>query len=211
MTGPAASGTQPAKKSRAALWAVIASLAALLVVAVVVVVVAFVVVSSDASKARDLMNSSDALIDSASSSGDAVGEDLQSLLEDLANGNIETVGDFESGADAIRADLEEIRSDLEKAREGYEEILELEGVEEYKTYSKTVLELIDVFLEHAQLMDDYLDYLSGELAREAAGEFVDSDEVAQVTAAFVEGATEFNNTENELKEKAKEIKKENDL
>jgi len=205
VTGPAGAP----KKSRKALVAVIAAVVALLVIAAVVLVLVFVVFSGDTSKAKDLMSKSDTYVDSATTAGQDVGSQLESLLTDIRD--VQSAAGYEEIADKIRKNTAATQAEMEKAKPGYEEILELNGVEGYKEYAKVALELIDVQTEHVKTIDDYLDYLGKQFAAAEAGQPVDSQAIADTTSSTVKKLQELNNREDTLSEEAKKIKKDKNL
>ncbi len=194
-------------RSKKALILAVLLVAALLAVTVVLVF-AFWPSPHDTARAKDLMKSSDDTVQSTRLKGDEISRSVNMVLPNIS---YLTKAQYDVTAGNIRALTRDTRVDLETARQGYETILGLRGVDAYKEYAYVKLQLIGVDEEQLKLVDDYLDYLANALAGREAGTALNTQAIADTTSVSNQKLSELSSSMDELSKQAEEMKKEKEL
>ena len=163
----------------------------------------------DANKdeAKQLMISGDKYMDSVEQKT----ADLQSLQTDLAATALEgdtsaITGDAGTAlGEQVGQILEDIGADLEAAKAEYEQILALDGVQDYKDYASKMIEAVDVYLEQLDYTGILVTKLGEALTAMAQGQDIDiitlmmnSEELQKVDELGAQG--------DELRDEAEQIK-----
>ena len=168
--------------------------------AVVVVLIAALTLSmlallagcgGDANKdeAKKLMTSGDAYMDSVKEQTTALEEEQANLASSALSGDMSAVtGDAGVALQAAVAKiLDGIESDLNAAKGEYEQILKLDGVQDYKDYAAKMIEAIDVYLKQLGYTSALVAKLGEALNAMAQGQDIDiitlmmeSEELQQV-------------------------------
>jgi enamine deaminase RidA (YjgF/YER057c/UK114 family) len=164
---------------------------------------------ADKEEAQSLMKSGDNYM----SEVQLATEDLQAMQGDLtasAMGGDTAALTGEAGA-AMQAQVEEILDSMEaslKAAQGeYEQILALDGVEDYKEYANTMLEAIDVYLEQLGYTRELIGMLVESLsAMAASGNFDLTALMGLMESEAYTKIEELGNQGDELVEEAEQIK-----
>jgi enamine deaminase RidA (YjgF/YER057c/UK114 family) len=164
---------------------------------------------ADKEEAQSLMKSGDNYM----SEVQLATEELQAMQGDLtasAMGGDTAALTGEAGA-AMQAQVEEILDSMEaslKAAQGeYEQILALDGVEDYKEYANTMLEAIDVYLEQLGYTRELIGMLVESLsAMAASGSFDLTALMGLMESEAYTKIEELGNQGDELVEEAEQIK-----
>jgi cell shape-determining protein MreC len=191
------------------MWALIISLIALAIIAAVVLVLVFVVFAGDTGKAKDLMNKSDALMETVKTTGDKVGAAFNKLLTNLETSM--TLTQYNEQVDAIKADTASAVKGLAEAKKGYQEILTLKGVDDYKRYANIVIKVINTDLEQIAAVKRFLDYSTGVLTDQATGKPLDTATFQATEEAAIARLNQLSNRAKTLKAEAVALKQQKDL
>ncbi|MBU1671378.1 MAG: zinc ribbon domain-containing protein [Actinobacteria bacterium] len=199
-----------AKKSGKGPIVLIAAIGILLVIVAVVLVLVFTVFKSDTGKAKTLVKSGDKYMEAMQAEADAGAEALDELLTSKIE-NIATAAEFKEEADVIREAIDAAQEELKSAEGEYKQVGGLKGVEKYKEYAKTVLELIALDYKIQDTTNEYLDYIEGQYEAADAGQPVSVEEIQQTSTEYIDNVTSMGEEATELREKADKLRSDNKL
>ncbi|MFH1150370.1 MAG: zinc ribbon domain-containing protein [Actinomycetota bacterium] len=215
---PAAPGFPPAlptpvpatKKSGKGPLVLIAVIGVLVVIVAVVLVLVFTVFKSDTGKAKTLVKSGDKYMEAMQAEADTGAEALDSLLTTKIE-TISTAAEFKEEADVVRSAIDAAQKELKSAEGEYKQVEGLKGVEKYKEYAKTVLELIALDYKIQDTTNEYLDYIEGQYEAADAGQPVSVEEIQQTSTEYIENVTSMGEEATELRDKADKLRSDNKL
>jgi ABC-type multidrug transport system fused ATPase/permease subunit len=187
----------------------IAGAAALLVLVAVVLVLVFTVFKGDTGKAREQVKKGDKYMEAMQTAADEGNDALSELMNNIKT--IDTAAEFKEQADKVRSAIESAQKELKSAEKEYKEVESLSGVEKYKAYTKTVLELIALDFEIQDTTNEFLDYIEGQYEAAEAGQQVSVEEIQQTTSEYVENVNKMAEEANDLRDKADKLRSDNKL
>ena len=190
-------------KRRILLW-MTAVIAVLFGIAVVVPVLVSGKSPAQTEKARDIIEKSDEKLESLRTKGAKIDRSVSIMIPDV--GYLSSA-QYELTKGNICTLIEETRSALYEVRQGYTDIFNLNGVDDYIKYARVKLALVDVDFEELEVVDDYLDNITNALAERDAGKPLNSQAVTDATNATVEKMKELSSRVEELTAQAEKIKK----
>lgn len=155
------------------------------------------------------MKKGDKYMEAVQTEADKGNDALSSLMNNIET--IDTSAAFKEQADEVRSAIESAQEELKSAEKEYKEVESLSGVEQYKTYTKTVLELIALDFKIQDTTNKFLDYIEGQYEAVEAGQQVSSDEIRQTTSEYVEDVNKMAEEANDLRDKADKLRSDNKL
>jgi hypothetical protein len=202
-------GRHRARRSRKKilLWA-LPFLVLLMIAAALVPVLISGKTPAETDHARIIMKSSDEKLESLRAKGNRINQSVGIMIPNIG---YMSSAQYEMTKGNILALIEEPRAILGEARQGYTEIFDLDGVDEYIEYAKLKLAVVHVDFEQLGVIENYLDYLTGALAQRDAGTPLDSQAVNDATNATVEKMKQFSSKIEELTAQAAKIRKDQAL
>ncbi len=175
----------------------------------VVLVLVFTVFKGDTGKAREQVKKGDKYMEAMQTAADEGNDALSELMNNIKT--IDTAAEFKEQADKVRSAIESAQKELKSAEKEYKEVESLSGVEKYKAYAKTVLELIALDFEIQDTTNEFLDYIEGQYEAAEAGQQVSVEEIQQTTSEYVENVNKMAEEANDLREKADKLRSDNHL
>ncbi|MFH1150924.1 MAG: protein kinase [Actinomycetota bacterium] len=165
----------------------------------------------DAARARRYMREGDRLKESAESMAPSLESEAGELETGVQTGAISTSAAFNAQADSVMEVMDGIIAEGEKASAEYKRIESLRGVEDYKEYAGTMIEVIDLATQALRKLQDTIDYLRLVLAGVEMGQQVNMVEYANRLQQEKDEVRALNEKVLDLEDKAEKLKKEKGL
>lgn len=165
----------------------------------------------DAPRARRYMRSGDELKASAEEMAPALEKEVAELESGVDSGAISNLAQFSAQADSVNGVIDEIIDKGDEARQAYDRIDLLRGVEHYKAYARYMVEVIDLATASLQKTQDMIDYLRFCVAAVEKGQQVDMVEYANRLQEGKDAVRELNAKVLKAEKQAETLKKDNDL
>jgi hypothetical protein len=155
-----------------------------------------------------MMKDSDEKLVSLRQTGERINNSVGMMVPDIT---YLTSAQYEMTKGNILTLIEEARAILKEVQQGYAGILNLDGVDEYIRYARVRLGLVHVDFQQLKVVEDFLDYITGELAGRDAGRPLDPQSITDATNATVAKMKELSTRVEELTTQAAQIKKDQAL
>lgn len=194
-------------RKRTLFWALVV-LAILVAAAAIVAVLVSGKTPGRTEEARDIMKNSDRTLESLRPKGERINQSVSIMIPDIA---YLSSAQYQMTKSNLLALIEEARAVLEEVRQGYADIFNLNGVDEYIGYARVKLGLIRLDFEQLQAVEDYLDFITGALAERDTGKPLNSQALSDTTNATVKKMKELGARVEELTAEAAKIKKDRAL
>lgn len=202
-----AMGAVPPKKKRTGLKVGIAVLCAVILLAVVIVVLLLVIPNGN-SKARDLINKGAKPMNTVTTKGGTLSDDVNSLLQNITT---MTSSQYEQQADKVRAEVTATDKLLNQAKTYLDQVAGTSADQKYKTYAGIALDIIKADLALTAEINAYLDYLTQAFKDVSPGAPLSIDTISARTQEFITKVNQLSKEANDLKDKAEKYKTDHKL
>lgn len=147
---------------------------------------------------------------------DSMYKGLWELSDTILKGEITNSTEYESAAVVVvRADNDEYKRQLDVAKDEFEKILELNGVDDYAEYAQLRLDAIENAYEFSTAVSTAVDAIGNIVSRIETGELTDIEamatELETVLHVLHEKDDEISARSAVLREKAEALKKDKEL